>query len=131
MRLPTKMKQLPELHSGLEFVRFLVDELGQECGGQPVRVLEHRLRQRIQERILSAAQDERDGLRVRLFEASGVGIADKVAFCHDLLDLFARLRIHIRPMVQHTGNGGDADAGKSRYIADGVDFQPQRSFLSS
>lgn len=34
---------VPELHGGLEFVRFLVDELGQKGGGQTVRVLKHRL----------------------------------------------------------------------------------------
>lgn len=120
---------VPELHGGLEFVRFLVDELGQKGGRQTVRVLKHRLCKRIQERVFSAAQNQRDGFRIRLLETARVGVADKMTFCHDLLNLFACLRIHIRSVIQHAGNGRDTDAGKSRNIADGVDFQPQRSFL--
>ena len=113
----------------MEFVRFLVDELGQKGGGQTVRVLKHRLCKRIQERVFSAAQNQRDGFCIRLLETARVGVADKMTFRHDLLNLFACLRIHIRSVIQHAGNGRDTDAGKSRNIADGVDFQPQRSFL--
>ena len=94
-----------------------------------MRVLKHRLCKRIQERVFSAAQNQRDGFRIRLLETARVGVADKMTFRHDLLNLFACLRIHIRSVIQHAGNGRDTDAGKSRNIADGVDFQPQRSFL--
>ena len=100
-----------------------------KAGGQTVRVLKHRLCKRIQERVFSAAQNQRDGFRIRLLETARVGVADKMTFRHDLLNLFACLRIHIRSVIQHAGNGRDTDAGKSRNIADGVDFQPQRSFL--